>query len=119
MCQRQSSLGSALAMAQVMPPWADTVWERVGNTWVITAVLKPDGAICSAARIPAPPPPTTMPSKLIVRILAISSKPPQNFKTPNEVRQGHYGVSPQRQRAQRQRLGAHHAFGHIVGQYCP
>jgi hypothetical protein len=31
MCQRQSSSGSALAMAQVMPPWADTVWERVGN----------------------------------------------------------------------------------------
>ena len=39
MCQRQSSFGSAEAMAQVMPPWADTVWERVGNTLVITAVL--------------------------------------------------------------------------------
>ena len=31
--------GSADAIAQVMPPWADTVCERVGKTLVITAVL--------------------------------------------------------------------------------
>jgi hypothetical protein len=70
MCQRQSSLGSALAMAQVMPPWADTVCERVGNTLEMTAVLYPDWASCSAARMPAPPPPTMTPSKEIVRISA-------------------------------------------------
>ena len=33
--------------------------QRVGNTLVKQAVLKPDCAICNEARIPAPPPPIT------------------------------------------------------------
>ncbi len=41
-----------------MPPWAATVWLRVGNTLVTQAVRKPDEAMPRAARRPAPPAPT-------------------------------------------------------------
>ncbi|MNG21551.1 hypothetical protein D3C84_1059300 [compost metagenome] len=68
-------------MAQVMPPWADTVCERVGNTLVTTAVLWPPWASCSAARMPAPPPPIMMASKEIVGMLAMNQIP-QRICTP-------------------------------------
>ena len=42
-----------------MPPCAATVWLlRGGKTFVTQAVLNPDAAMPSAARIPAPPAPT-------------------------------------------------------------
>jgi hypothetical protein len=44
------------------------VCDRVGKTLVITAVLWPDCESCNAALIPAPPPPTISPSKVIVLI---------------------------------------------------
>ncbi len=72
---------SAEAIAQVMPPCADTVWERVGKTLVTTAVLWPPWASCSAARMPAPPPPTMMASKESVRMLAMDHIP-QRICTP-------------------------------------
>src|SRR5581483_2674526 len=40
MCQRQSS-SPMLPSAAAMPPCAATVWERVGNTLVMQAVLRP------------------------------------------------------------------------------
>ncbi|MNN56390.1 hypothetical protein D3C81_1713160 [compost metagenome] len=68
-------------MAQVMPPWADTVCERVGKTLVTTAVLCPDWDSCSAARMPAPPPPMMMASKERVGMLAMDQIP-QRICTP-------------------------------------
>ena len=43
--------------AALMPPWAATVWERVGKSLVMQAVLRPDSASPNAARRPAPPAP--------------------------------------------------------------
>ncbi len=40
-----------------MPPWAAPVWERVGYSFVMTAVFA-FGPASIAARIPAPPAPT-------------------------------------------------------------
>ena len=71
-------------MAQVIPPWADTVCERVGNTLEISAVLKPDCAICREARMPAPPPPTTIASKVMVR-MAMDYAPPQIMVRPHNT----------------------------------
>ena len=58
MCQRQSS-GPMLPSEAAMPPCAATVCERVGNTFVMQAVLRPASAQPSVARRPAPPAPTT------------------------------------------------------------
>ncbi len=41
------------------PPWAATVWLRVGKTLVMQAVLSPASANPSVARSPAPPAPMT------------------------------------------------------------
>src|SRR5690606_28001758 len=82
-----------MAMAQVIPPWADTVCERVGNTFEISAVLKPDCASCSEARMPAPPPPTMTASKVMVLIDIVSSSPdhpqaPQHVAHQQQCQQG-------------------------------
>ena len=45
-----------------MPPWAATVWLRVGKTLVMQAVRRPRSAMPKVARSPAPPAPTTMTS---------------------------------------------------------
>ncbi len=42
-----------------MPPWAATVWLRVGKTLVMQAVFSPAAAQPRAARRPEPPAPTT------------------------------------------------------------
>ncbi len=47
-----------------MPPWAATVCERVGNTLVMQAVLRPASPQPTTARRPEPPAPTTTTSKL-------------------------------------------------------
>ncbi|GJD80998.1 hypothetical protein NBEOAGPD_4243 [Methylobacterium gregans] len=47
-----------------MPPCAATVWERVGNTFVMQAVRRPAWLQPTVARRPAPPAPTTTTSKL-------------------------------------------------------
>ena len=57
-CQRQSSL-PMFDKAAEMPPCAATVCERVGNTLVMLAVLRPDSARPRVARRPDPPAPTT------------------------------------------------------------
>ena len=58
MCQRQSS-SPMLPRAAEMPPWAATVWERVGKTLVTQATFSPCWAAPRAARRPEPPAPTT------------------------------------------------------------
>ena len=63
MCQRQSS-SPMLPSAALMPPWADTVWLRVGNTLVMQAVSRPASASPKVALRPAPPAPTTTASKV-------------------------------------------------------
>lgn len=45
--------------AALIPPYAATVCERVGNNLEIQAVLKPNSERPNAARRPAPPAPTT------------------------------------------------------------
>ena len=58
MWKRQLSPSPMLPSEAAMPPWAATVWLRVGNTLVTQAVFRPDEAMPSAARSPAPPAPT-------------------------------------------------------------
>ena len=58
-CQLSSAM---LPRAAPMPPWAATVWLRVGNTLVMQAVFSPAAAMPRVARRPAPPAPTTMTS---------------------------------------------------------
>ena len=58
MCHCQLS-GPMLARLAAMPPWAATVWLRVGNTLVTQAVFSPCPAMPRVARSPAPPAPTT------------------------------------------------------------
>ncbi len=53
-CHFQSSF-SILPSAAFMPPCAATVWERVGKSFVTTAVLNPSATSPNAARRPAPP----------------------------------------------------------------
>src|SRR3989338_2568451 len=57
-CHRQSSL-VMFPSAALMPPWAATVCDRVGNSFVMHAVLNPFSVSPTAARRPAPPAPTT------------------------------------------------------------
>ena len=57
-CQRQSS-SPILPREALMPPWAATVWLRVGKTLVMQAVLRPASALPIVARRPEPPAPTT------------------------------------------------------------
>lgn len=45
--------------AALIPPCAATVWDRVGKSFVMQAVLRPASAHPIAARSPAPPAPTT------------------------------------------------------------
>ena len=63
MCQCQLS-GPMLPSEAAMPPWAATVWERVGKTLVMQAVFSPCSAMPRVARRPEPPAPTTTTSKL-------------------------------------------------------
>jgi hypothetical protein len=57
------------------PPCAATVCERVGNTLVSTAVLRPASESCIAARRPAPPAPTMTASKAVARCAIQSFRP--------------------------------------------
>ena len=70
-CHLQSSLGSALAIAHVIPPCAETVCDLVGKTLDTTAVFKPDLASSRDALIPEPPPPTIKASNSIFLILLV------------------------------------------------
>src|SRR5258705_3004262 len=85
MCQSQLS-SPMLPSAAPMPPWAATVWERVGNTFESTATRSPALASSSDARMPAPPAPTMTASNLRV---ALISSPPQDRGGPHGVDQQH------------------------------
>jgi hypothetical protein len=51
--------GTYFPRAALIPPCAATVWDRVGNSLLMHAVLKPASARPKAALRPAPPAPTT------------------------------------------------------------
>ena len=51
-----------LPRAALIPPWAATVCDLVGNNFEMHAVLKPASERPKAALRPAPPAPTTMAS---------------------------------------------------------
>src|SRR6185369_7820585 len=72
MCQCQLS-SPEFASGAAMPPCAATVCERVGKTLLSTATLRLARASSSAARIPAPPAPTTIASNL--RTERVNSSP--------------------------------------------
>src|SRR5476649_232248 len=84
MCQCQLS-SVELPSGAAMPPCAATVCERVGNTLDNTATFSPAWESCKAARIPAPPAPTTTTSN--VRFVTDISKAPQNLYRPNRIHQ--------------------------------
>lgn len=69
-----------LPSATVMPPCADTVWERVGNTLESSAQVCPLWEICSAARIPAPPAPMTTASNSLTGNFITHPTPQQIHK---------------------------------------
>jgi hypothetical protein len=54
--------GTYFPSAALIPPCAATVWDLVGNSLDMHAVLKPASARPKAARRPEPPAPTTMAS---------------------------------------------------------
>jgi len=54
-----------------MPPWAATVWERVGKTLDSTATFRPASDSCREARMPEPPAPTITTSNLRVGRVAV------------------------------------------------
>src|SRR6267154_1445290 len=85
MCQCQLS-SVELASGAAIPPWAATVWERVGKTFDSTATFRLERASSSAARMPEPPAPTTMASNL--RTCSVTSSP-QNLNRPAEVGRDH------------------------------
>src|SRR5690606_35651813 len=87
MCQYQLS-SAMLPNDAPMPPWAATVWERVGNTLDSTATFRPASASCSDARMPAPPDPTMTASKRRdgrVFLIATNLHSPQNLQGPGSA----------------------------------
>src|SRR2546423_3903229 len=81
MCQCQLS-SVELATGEAMPPCAATVCERVGNALESTATLRLAPAMSSAARMPAPPAPTTIASNL--RTGKVTSSP-EDLHRPAQV----------------------------------
>src|ERR1700681_1102342 len=65
-CTSQLSSGSRLPMPAAMPPSAITVWALPSNDFVTTVTLQPASAAAIAARMPAPPAPTTSTSHSMV-----------------------------------------------------
>src|SRR4029077_3318759 len=65
-CTSQLSSGSTLPMAAAMPPSAITVWALPSSDFVTTVTRQPASAAAIAARIPAPPAPTTRTSHSMV-----------------------------------------------------
>src|SRR5580704_8862539 len=62
----QLSSGSTLPIPAAMPPSAMTVWALPSKDLVTTVTLQPASAAAIAARIPAPPAPTTRTSHSMV-----------------------------------------------------
>lgn len=92
------------------PPWAETVWERVRKTLESSAQLLPDWAICSAARMPAPPAPITTASNSRVGIVTLHT--PQHDETRHQIDEQHHHQRKLQRTAQPDRLD-------IVGQHLP
>src|ERR1035441_4220718 len=65
-CTSQLSSGSRLPIPAAMPPSAMTVWALPSSDLVTTVTLQPASAAAIAARMPAPPAPTTSTSHSMV-----------------------------------------------------
>src|SRR6516164_5464829 len=59
-CLKTSSPSPLRFLAALMPPWAQTEWERLTGTMEKRSTLPPASAILMTAERPASPPPTTM-----------------------------------------------------------
>src|SRR5580692_11583367 len=59
-CLKTSSPSPLRFLAALMPPWAQTEWERLTGTMEKRSTLPPASAILMTAASPAKPPPTTM-----------------------------------------------------------
>src|ERR1700761_8137943 len=59
-CLKTSSPSPLRFLAALMPPWAQTEWERLTGTMEKRSTLPPASAILMTAASPARPPPTTM-----------------------------------------------------------
>src|SRR5512139_2608556 len=113
MCQCQLS-SLTLPSEAAIPPCAATVCERVGNTLDSTVTLRPASDIASAARMPAPPAPTTTTSK--VRFATLITAPlhaPQDLYRPDHIQQQGQDHAHMYQQAQPRRLDViHHDVAH-------
>src|SRR5580692_4668309 len=65
-CTSQLSSGSTFPIPAAMPPSAITVWAFPSSDFVTTVTLQPASAAAIAARMPAPPAPTTSTSHSMV-----------------------------------------------------
>src|SRR5262249_19456853 len=59
-CLKTSSPSPLRFLAALMPPWAQTEWERLTGQMEKRSTLPPASAILMTAERPASPPPTTM-----------------------------------------------------------
>lgn len=87
MCHLQSS-SCMLPNAALIPPCAATVWDLVGKSFEIQAVLKPASARPKAARRPAPPAPTTIASYSWSYRFLVSSR--QSFEVRKHTMTGYW-----------------------------
>src|ERR1700754_2361461 len=79
-CLKTSSPSPLRFLAALMPPWAQTEWERLTGTMEKRSTLPPASAILMTAARPARPPPTTM-------ILGVAAAMLETFHTePNTNR---------------------------------
>src|SRR5579859_1296773 len=60
-------------LAALMPPWAQTEWERLTGTIEKRSTLPPASAILMTAASPAKPPPTTMILDAAIRFRVLST----------------------------------------------
>src|SRR5579863_6626979 len=60
-------------LAALIPPWAQTEWERLTGTMEKRSTLPPASAILMTAASPAKPPPTTMILGAAIRFRALST----------------------------------------------
>src|SRR5271156_2977850 len=74
-CLKTSSPSPLRFLAALMPPWAQTEWERLTGTMEKRSTLPPASAILMTAERPARPPPTTMTLGVAAMIVSCPEKP--------------------------------------------
>src|ERR1700722_15839456 len=88
-CLKTSSPSPLRFLAALMPPWAQTEWERLTGTMEKRSTLPPASAILMTAASPAKPPPTTMILGAAIRFRVLStclqSEQEKTFARPAQV----------------------------------